>query len=69
MAAPVAELSEGEFLLDAVAQRTCSRGGSSGHGPRARALAADRGSVVWLVDLFERLERRDQAAAQGLNLS
>jgi len=60
-AAPIADLVEGGFLLDAfvpdppasaVPEDTRSRAGRAGPG---------RGPVVWLVDLFERLERRDRA--------
>jgi phytoene synthase len=64
-----AALAEGELLLDAIAPRSVVPA-----APRdtVRELARwprieDR--VVWLVDLFERLERRDRATAETANLS
>lgn len=57
--APVAQLNETRFLIEAVAATP----------PRERAAGArtkpieDR--VVWVIDLFERLERRDQMLRGG----
>lgn len=47
----IGELHETRFLVDAV------RAVPAPHRPRARSIE-DR--VVWVIDLFERLERRDQ---------
>jgi len=68
-AAHAAELAEGEFLLAAYAP-----GALVSAAPRDTARERARwprieDRVVWLIDLFERLERRDRAAAEGLNLS
>jgi len=68
-AAAAADLAEGRFLLDALAHPP-SAAESPQDTPRERARwprVGDR--VVWLVDLFERLERRDRAAAQAVRLS
>jgi phytoene synthase len=65
-AAPAPDLAEGEFLLDALAPLPPAP--SPQDTARVRwPRVEDR--VVWLVDLFERLERRDRAAAQAVNLS
>jgi phytoene synthase len=63
MVATADELEEGEFLLEALSP---IHGGPvpPPESPRERARwprVEDR--VVWLVDLFERLERRDRAQA------
>jgi phytoene synthase len=68
-AASIADLVEGEFLLDAFAPDPLTAALPEDTA-RERALwprVEDR--VVWLVDLFERLERRDRAAGQAANLS
>jgi len=66
-----AMLAEGRFLLDALPDRSAQRPASApAESPRERARwpkVEDR--VVWLVDLFERLERRDQTGADPVNIS
>jgi phytoene synthase len=59
------ELAEGEFLLAALSA-PLHAGSAPAESARERARwprVEDR--VVWLVDLFERLERRDRAQAQA----
>jgi phytoene synthase len=63
-------LEEGEFLLAALPAVTPVLPAAPAESPRERARwpqVEDR--VVWLVDLFERLERRDAAAAESANPS
>jgi phytoene synthase len=62
-------LEEGEFLLAAVPAGAPALLPLPPESPRERARwpqLEDR--VVWLVDLFERLERRDAAAAETADL-
>ena len=66
-AAPAPDLAEGEFLLDALAPLPPAPAPQDTARERVRwPRVEDR--VAWLVDLFERLERRDRAAAQAVNL-
>jgi phytoene synthase len=61
-----ATLEEGEFLLAVLPAAVREAVASPVESPRERARwpkVEDR--VAWLVDLFERLERRDQAAESG----
>jgi phytoene synthase len=68
-------LQEAEFLLGAAVPPAVDAYAAPGahlppESPRERARwprVEDR--VVWLVDLFERLERRDRAGAQSVNLT
>jgi phytoene synthase len=67
-AAPVEQLAEAEFLLDGFA---CVPSASPAPQETARERARwprieDR--VTWLIDLFDRLERRDRAGAEAVNL-
>jgi phytoene synthase len=70
-AAPAAEISdEASFLISAVPNLPADLELAPADSPRERARwprVEDR--VVWLVDLFERLERRDRASGQALNIS
>jgi len=61
-------LEEGEFLLSALPRAEAGDPAAPPESERERVRwprVEDR--VVWLVDLFERLERRDQAAADAAN--
>ena len=49
-----AELDETRFLIEAVAATLVRK-----HEPKARAKPIED-RVVWVIDLFARLERRDQ---------
>lgn len=57
--ASLAPLEETRFLVEAVVAEPAP-------APRAEPLANLEGRVAWLVDLFERLERRDRPQAQVL---
>ena len=65
---PIAHLAEGEFLLDAFTPLSPAAACQDTARERARWPRVDD-RVAWLVDLFERLERRDRAAGQAVNLS
>jgi phytoene synthase len=61
---------EAGFLLDTVADLPADPATAPVDSRRERARwprMEDR--VAWLVDLFERLERRDRAAGQAMNVS
>jgi phytoene synthase len=70
-AAPALEISqEARFLFDQVLDRHADAPAMLAESPRERnrwPRVEDR--VVWLVDLFERLERRDRALGETVNLS
>jgi phytoene synthase len=68
-AAPAAELIEGEFLLDTFAPQPLTSALPEDTARERARWPAVEDRVVWLVDLFERLERRDRAAAQPATLS
>jgi len=68
-AAPVAHLAEGEFLLDAFTSLPPAAAACQDAARERTRWPRVEDRVVWLVDLFERLERRDRAAAQAVNLS
>lgn len=60
-------LQEADFLLGAMTAR-----GEAGQTPATPGHGLDgrpRDRVAWLVDLFERLERRDRALGDAVNLS
>jgi phytoene synthase len=68
-AAPGDELIEGEFLLEGFAP-VAAQSPAPAESARERARwprVEDR--VIWLVDLFERLERRDRDRADAVNAS
>lgn len=53
------ELAETRFLVEAAAAAPLPRG-TEAQGRREPALAGIEGRAVWVLDLFERLERRDR---------
>jgi phytoene synthase len=64
-------LDEARFLLDAMPDRRVDRG-SNAVGTPARENRGWRGvrrRIVWMIDLFERLEQRDRALRQAVNAS
>jgi phytoene synthase len=68
-AAAILDLAEGEFLLDGF-PRSGAEVPPPSESARERARwprVEDR--VIWLVDLFERLERRDRDKAEAVNAS
>lgn len=68
--ASVDVLEEARFLLAAVPEPRATLPPTPDESPRERARwprVEDR--VIWLVDLFERLERRERAQAQGASAS
>jgi 15-cis-phytoene synthase len=71
VAAPAAGmLEEARFLLESVSDARVSSAPNPADSPRENARwprVEDR--VVWMVDLFERLERRDHALQQAVNVS
>jgi len=63
-------LEEARFLLASVPEGRQALVAGPDESPRERARwprVEDR--VIWLVDLFERLERRERAQAQAVNVS
>jgi phytoene synthase len=68
-AASIANLAEGEFLLDACAASPLAPAAPADTDRERARWPRVEDRVVWLVDLFERLERRDRAEAEAVGLS
>jgi phytoene synthase len=68
-AAPVVEMPEAAFLLDAFAAAPLAPSALADSAREGARWARIEDRVAWLVNLFDRLERRDRAAAEAVNLS
>jgi hypothetical protein len=58
-------------LLDAMPDRRVDRGANAVGTPARenRGWRGVRRRIVWMIDLFERLEQRDRALRQAVNAS
>ena len=62
-------LVESEFLLEAFAPRALAQAAPAETLRERTRWPSIEDRVAWLVDLFERLERRDRAAADPMNIA
>jgi hypothetical protein len=62
-------MPEAAFLLDAFAAAPLAPSALADSAREGARWARIEDRVAWLVNLFDRLERRDRAAAEAVNLS